>query len=134
VLQRAYSKRRWRTIRKKANKKEEERLSGLRVLCRACLFIYFCSGSRARYTRWMVSLSFFIHTNRQILGNSSSHRKKEEENEGREREMQEKEYGRNCRQSSSSSSTDYNIGVRYKTEEQRARERRGKKNKKSIEY
>lgn len=47
-------------IRKKANKKEKERLGSLRVLCRACLFIYFCSGLCARYTRWMVSLALFL--------------------------------------------------------------------------
>lgn len=73
VLGKAYSKRRWRTIREreteKTNKKEKERDSVWSdgFLSCACLFIYFCSGLCALYTLDSLSLSLsfsYIQTDR----------------------------------------------------------------------
>ncbi len=73
VLVRAYSKRRWRTIRKKASKEEEKRLDdGLRVfVSRVPVYLFLLWVARALYT--LDGLSRFLslsHTNRQILGSS----------------------------------------------------------------
>ncbi len=97
VILRAYSKRTWRTIRKQASKKEEERLGDPRVLCRACLFIYFCSGLRVRITHvgWAVSSLFFSYTYKQA--DLRQHQTKKKKKRERQREKQEEEYGRNCR-------------------------------------
>ena len=63
------SKRRWRTIRKKesaraserVSEKEGKRLGGLRALCRARLFIYFCFWlANALHTLDSLSLSLFL--------------------------------------------------------------------------
>lgn len=106
-------------IRKKTNKKEKERLGSLRVLCRACLFIYFCSGLCAHYTRWMVSLALFLSYTQTGRFQAAAGKEKKDEYKDEERKIQKEEYGRNCRQSLSSSSSTYsNVGVLHKTEKQ----------------
>ena len=131
VLKSVYSKQRWRTIRERKRARKRKRdLVVSRALCRARLFIYFCSGvarARARYTRWIVSLAslFFLFTYTQA--DFRQHQTKKKKETKRERGRRRKEntegvvvsrYRRPPRLI-----TD-NEGVRYKTKEQRLRERR----------
>jgi hypothetical protein len=72
MLVRAYSKRRWRMIRKKTSKKEEKRLGGLGVfVSRVPVYLFLLWVARALYTLDSLFLVFFLslfHTNRQISG------------------------------------------------------------------
>ncbi len=99
------------------------------------VYLFLLWVARALYT--LDGLSRFLslsHTNRQTdFRQQQAKKKKKTIKTKRKRKMQEEEYGRNCRQSlSTSSSTDYNAGVRYKTEERRAKE--GKEEKKIEKY
>jgi hypothetical protein len=101
VLVKAYSKR-----RKKASKKEEERLGVVSgFLCRACLFIYFCSGLRALYTLDSLSrflslpLSLYLTYKQADFRQQQAKKKKKKMMMKTKRKggMQEEEYGRNRR-------------------------------------
>lgn len=105
VLGKAYSKRRWRTIRERERENEREReretRCGLRVLSCACLFIYFCSGLCALYT--LDSLSRFPSPS--LIYKQTDFRQqqaKEKEDEDEENEEEKRIAGRRIRKELSS--------------------------------
>jgi len=109
----------------RASEKEGKRLGGLRVLCRARLFIYFCFWvANALHTldAFFLSLSLFTLSQadcrqqqakkKKKLEMQKKQKKQKKRKKKQKRETQEEKYGRNCRRSSSSA--DYNASVWYK--------------------